>query len=156
MSLFWIISWKGPSDGLDGVIKSLALIAIFTEKVIIRDGKELYDFLIEGYTLRNIAMFQEKHCVMDHQFCFIKEGESDSFWNGLENNLFKTFRGNCKLHHIICHKSIKNHQVLVQKYAYLCDSCNTLSMEKCENCNTLGTFCERIMLYLDLKKKQSR
>ena len=99
-------------------------------------------------------LLQEKHCVMDHQFFFIKE-ELNSFRNSLENNQFKTYRGTCTLHQITCHKFIKNHQLLVQKYACLSDSCNTLSMEKCEKYNTLGTFCERITVNITLKNSQS-
>ena len=92
-------------------------------------------------------MLQEKQCIMDHQFFFIKEEEMDSFRNSLENNPFKTYRETYKLHQITCYKSIKNHQFLLeQKYACLCDSCNTLSMEKCENCNTLGTFMKELQL----------
>ena len=105
---------KGPSDGLGGVIKSLASTAVCAEKLITRDFKELYDFLIDRYTLHNnVSMLQEKHCVMDHQFFFIKKEEMDSFRNNLENNPFKTYRGTRKLHQITCHKSIKNHQLLV-------------------------------------------
>ena len=44
----------------------------------------------------------------------------------------------------------------MRKYASLCDSCNTLCMEKCENYNTLGTFCERITVSLALKINQSK
>ena len=44
---------KGPYDGLGGVIKFLASTAVCAEKLIIRDGKELYDFLINRYTLHN-------------------------------------------------------------------------------------------------------
>ena len=51
-------------------------------------------------------MLQEKR-VMDLQFFFIKEEETDSFRNSLENNSFKTYRGTCKFHQITCHKSIK-------------------------------------------------
>ena len=39
--------------------------------------------------------------------------------------------------------------------ACLSDSCNTLSMEKCEKYNTLGTFCERITVNITLKNSQS-
>ena len=143
---------KGPSDGLGGVIKSLASTAVCAEKLIIRDGKELFDFLIDRYTLHNIvSMLQEKHCVMDCWFFFIKE-EIYSFRNFLKNNPLKTYRGTCKLHQITCHKFIKNHQHLVWKYVCLCDSHNTLSMEKCGNYSTLGTFSERITVNLALKK----
>ena len=72
-------------------------------------------------------MLQEKHCFMYRQFFFTKEEGMDSFRSSLENNPFKTYRGTRKLHQITCHKSIKNHQLLVRKYACLCDSCNTLS-----------------------------
>ena len=147
---------KGHSDGLGGVIKSLAFTAVCAKKLIIRDGKELYDILIDRYTLHNnVSMLQEKHCVMDHQFFFIKKEEMDSFRNNLENNPFKTYRGTRKLRQITCHKSIKNHQLLVWKYACLCDPCNTLSMGKCESYNTLGTFCKRITVNLALKNNQS-
>ena len=100
-------------------------------------------------------MLEEKHCVMDQQFFFIKEEEMDSFRNSLENNPFKTYIGTHKLHQTTCNKSIKNHQFLVQKYTCLCDSYNTLSMEKCENYSTLGTFCERITVNLALQNNQS-
>ena len=147
---------KGPFDGLGGLIKSLASTAVCAEKLIIRDVKELYNFLIDRYTLHNnVSMLQEKHCVMDCQFFFIKEEEMDSFRNILENDPFKTYGGTHKLHQIACHKSIKNHQLLLRKYACLCDSCNTLSMEKCENYNNLGTFCKRITVNLALKNDES-
>ena len=95
--------------------------------MIVRDGKQLYDFLIDRYTLHNnVSMLQEKHCVMDRQFFFIKEEEMDSRRNSLENNPFKTYREARKLHQITCYKSIKNHQLLVRKYACLYDSYNTL------------------------------
>ena len=150
---FELSHWKGPSDSLGGLIKSLASTAVCAEKLIIRDGKEWHDFLIDRYTLHNnvTMLLQEKHCVMEHQFFFIKE-ELDSFRNSLENNQFKTYRGTCTLHQITCHKFIKNHQLLVQKYACLSDSCNTLSMEKCEKYNALGTFCERITVNITLVK----
>ena len=84
---------KGPYDGLGGVIKFLASTAVCAEKLIIRDGKELYDFLINRYTLHNnVSMLQEKHCVMDHQLFFIKEEEMDSFRNSLENNPFTVLK----------------------------------------------------------------
>ena len=46
-------------------------------------------------------MLQEKHCVMDRQFFFIKEEEIDSFGNSLENNPVKTYSGTRKLHQIL-------------------------------------------------------
>ena len=54
---------KCPSAGLGGVIKSLASTAVCAEKLIFRDGKEFFSFLIDRYTLHNnVSMLQEKHC----------------------------------------------------------------------------------------------
>ena len=41
---------KGPFYGLVCVIKPLGSTAVSTEKLIVRDDNELYDFLIDRYT----------------------------------------------------------------------------------------------------------
>ena len=47
---------KGLSDGLGCVVKSIVSAAVCAEKLFIRVNKELYDFLIDRYTL-HVSMF---------------------------------------------------------------------------------------------------
>ena len=115
---------RGLPNCLGGVIKCVATSAVCAEKLIIRNSRELYDFLVERCILNNdVSMLKEKHCVMNREFFYIERDEIELFRDGLGKLPFKTYAGTQKLHQVTCHNSIKSHQLMFRKYACLCIPC---------------------------------
>ena len=136
-----------------GVIKSVATNAVCSEKILIRNGKELYDFLEERCNLENnVDILKSKHCVMSRKFFFIEKEEIESFRKECGILPFKTYNGTQKHHQITCHQSIRSYQLILRKYACLCNGCLHLNKEQCENREALGKFIERKTVNLPVKK----
>ena len=139
---------KGPSDGVGGVIKSVAANAVCAEKILLRDGKELYEFLVERCTLqRDISALKKKHCVMTRKFVFIETQEICSYRDALtaKDVPTKSLKGTRKLHQITS-LSIPN-QILIRTYACLCSACQSL-VDGCESHELLGDFVQRKVAFL--------
>ena len=115
---------KSPSGGLGGVIKSVATSVVCAGKLIIRNGKELHTFLEERSTLENDPeMLRCKYCIMKWKFFLTEVDEINSYRKNLEKLPFKTYKGTQLLHQITCHRCIKRYQVMLRKYACLCEPC---------------------------------
>ena len=142
---------KGPSNGLGGMVKSVTTSAVCAEKLIIRNGKELHTFLEERCTLENDPeILRSKHCIMKRKFFLIEMDKINSFRKNLGKLPFKTYKGTQLLHQITCHRSIKSYQLMLRKYACLCEPCVQLHGE-CENYASLDSFVVRKTVNLPLK-----
>ena len=146
---------KDPSDGLEGVVKTVLTSAECAEKLIIRNGKELHAFLEESCTLENDPeILRSKHCIMKRKFFLIEMDEINLFRKNLGKLPVKTHKGT-QLLQIKCHRSITSYQLMLRKYACLCEPCLQLVGE-CENYASLDSFLVRKNVNLPLKNRHEQ
>ena len=78
---------KSKSDGLGGVIKCYASRSVCSEKLVIRDGKELYEFFQERLLVRDA--FDSPKPMLNRLFHYISTEEMDDYQSTFPANTFK-------------------------------------------------------------------
>ena len=82
---------KGPSDGVGGVIKSLVATAVCSQRVIIRDAKEFFDFLSDRCCIENeIGASDSKHQIKTRKFFFLDKQDVKRYRDSLDELPYKT------------------------------------------------------------------
>lgn len=141
---------KGPSDGVGGVIKSLVATAVCSQRVIIRDAKEFFDFLSDRCCIENEIGTSDKHRIKTRKFFFLDKQDVNQHRDSFNELPYKTLKGTRKIHQITIHNSLKLHELAIRNYACLCESCAQMKSDisECENFQMLQGYGQRKVVNL--------
>ena len=87
---------KSKSDGLGGVVKSFVSQTVASEKVIIRNASELYDFCTQYLTIQD----REDTVVRNRSFILVNPEDLESITETIKSCSYKTNPGTLKIHQI--------------------------------------------------------
>lgn len=121
---------KSKSDGLGGVVKCCATRCVCSEKRVIRDAKELYDYFQERLVVRN-AIDSPKP-MLNRIFHFISAEEMVQYRSTFPTNNYKYIPGTLQIHQVITTPG-ETSSILHRKLACFCTSCVIGAYETCEN-----------------------
>ena len=82
---------KGPSDGVGGVTKAICSIAVSAQKELIRNAKEMYEFLHLKHTVED-KPHEEGH-ISCRKYFFIEKKVMEEYRLSLGELPFKTLKG---------------------------------------------------------------
>ena len=142
---------KGPSDGVGGVIKSLVATAVCSQRVIIRDAKEFFDFLSDRCCIENeIGASDIKHQIKTRKFFFLDKQDVKRYRDSLDELPYKTLKGTRKIHQMTIHSSLKSHELAIRNYACLCENCAQINLDSsvCDNLQMLQEYGQRKVVNL--------
>eukprot|EP00112_Aurelia_sp_Birch-Aquarium-sp1_P023421 Seg6979.2 transcript_id=Seg6979.2/GoldUCD/mRNA.D3Y31 product="hypothetical protein" protein_id=Seg6979.2/GoldUCD/D3Y31 len=142
---------KGPSDGVGGVIKSLVATAVCSQKVIIRDAKEFFDFLSHRCCIENEnGASDSKHKIKTRKFFFLDKQDVKQHRDSLNDLQYKTLKGTRNIHQITIHSSLESHQLAIRNYACLCECCAQINLDSsaCDNPQMLQEYGQRKVVNL--------
>ena len=116
---------KNKSDGLGGVIKSYVSREVGANELIIRNGRDMYEFCVASFTI-----VEGKGKMLSCHFIWLKE-DLEAVRANIADDGHCRIRGMRKLHQVIT-KSNKRNGVFIRAYACLCNVCIKGRVECCQ------------------------
>ena len=114
---------KSKTNGLDSVVKSYVLREVAANELIIRNGRDMYEFCVANFTI-----VEGEGKMLSHHFIWLKEEDLKAVRANIPDDGHCRTRGIRKLHQIIT-KPSKCNGVLIREYACLCNVCIKVRVE---------------------------
>ena len=120
---------KSKSDGFGGVIKCYASRSVCSEKRVIRDGKELYEFFQERLLVRDAV--DSPKPMLNRLFHYISTEEMDDYRSTFPANTFKYIPGTLKIHEVVTSPGDETH-IRFRNISCACVNCLSGNYATCK------------------------
>ena len=121
---------KSKSDGLGGVLKSYASRSVCGEQTVIRNAKELFDFLNETLAVKNDIESQKP--MLNRLFFYICEEDLKAFRMALPEERYHSIPGTQQIHQIVT-SPVTTTSVAYRKCSCACSHCLGGKFDECES-----------------------
>ena len=116
---------KSKSNGLGGVVKAFVSRAVSTEKVVIRDAKELFDYCNENLTV--IDNTNDDRNMLNRVFMYIPDEDIGLYRETFPDNNYKSLFGTRMMHQV----TTKLNGIFSRNLSCVCESCISGSLGRC-------------------------